>query len=61
MTDAPETPAILYHYSDTKGFQGIVPSKELWLHDAYFSNDYTEHTLILEKAVAHLSLTVYWS
>jgi hypothetical protein len=51
MSDAPDR---FYHYSDTRGFQGIVTSRELWLHDAYFSNDYTEHRLVLEKAVSRL-------
>jgi hypothetical protein len=51
MSDEPDT---FFHYTDTHGFHGIVTSKELWLHDAYFSNDYTEHRLILEKAVAQL-------
>jgi hypothetical protein len=51
MSDAPDK---FYHYTDIKGFQGIVTSKEFWLHDAYFSNDYTEHRLILKQAVARL-------
>ena len=54
MTYACEKLDTVYHYCDLTGFQGILASKELWFHDAYFSHDYTEHRLILEKAVAHL-------
>jgi len=44
----------VYHYTDVSGFQGILATKTLWLSDAYFTNDYTEHRLVLDKAVAKL-------
>ena len=54
MTDVLARPDTIYHYCGVSGFHGILTTKTLWLHDAYFTNDYTEHRLILEKAVTQL-------
>jgi len=48
-------PDRLYHYCGVTGFQGILASKTLWLSDAYYMNDYTEHIWILRKAIERLS------
>jgi hypothetical protein len=47
---AEELPEALYHYCGVEAFFGIVKSKELWLSNAYFTNDYSEHKWALEKA-----------
>ena len=54
MTDVPDTPDTIYHYCGVSGFHGILESKTLWMSDAYSMNDYTEHRLILDKAVEQL-------
>ncbi len=54
MTAPQDKHDTVYHYTDVSGFQGILTTKTLWFSDAYFTNDYTEHRLVLEKAVAKL-------
>ncbi|MGA2617199.1 MAG: DUF2971 domain-containing protein [Thermoguttaceae bacterium] len=44
-------PEILYHYCDANAFQGIVTSGQLWLTNAAFTNDYTEHKLLIKGAL----------
>jgi hypothetical protein len=50
-------PETLYHYCGVSAFHGIVKSKELWLSSAYFTNDYSEHKLLIDKAVKRLQST----
>ncbi len=52
-TDTPAdnaVPEILYHYCGVNAFHGIVTSKQLWLSNATFTNDYMEHRWLIEKA-----------
>ncbi len=43
-------PNILYHYCGVKEFHGIFSSKQFWLSNATFMNDYMEHRWLIEKA-----------
>ena len=54
MTTPQDKLDTVYHYTDVCGFQGILTTKTLWFSDGYFTNDYTEHRLVLENAVAKL-------
>jgi len=40
--DRPDGEKLLYHYTDTVGFQGIVREQCLWATDYRFLNDRTE-------------------
>ena len=54
---AEEVPKTLYHYCDVSAFYGILKSKEIWLSSAYFTNDYSEQKLLIDKAVERLQAT----
>jgi hypothetical protein len=43
-------PDTLYHYCGVEEFHGIISSKQLWLSNASFMNDYMEHKWLIEKA-----------
>jgi len=55
-----ETPPsrLLYHYTDAKGLEGIIRTRELWATNAAYLNDFQElkHTaaLVVEAAQARL-------
>jgi len=52
-TDTPAgeaLPKTLYHYYGVNAFHGIVTSKQLWLSNAAFTNDYMEHKWLIDKA-----------
>jgi len=51
---AVESPKTLYHYCGMSGFEGIVKNKNVWLSNAFFTNDYTEHRLLIDKALERL-------
>lgn len=39
----PHTPLVLYHYTNTKGFLGIVESRKLWASSVHCLNDALEY------------------
>lgn len=39
----------IYHYCSVSAFHGILSTKQLWLSNSLFSNDYKEQKLLLEK------------
>jgi len=43
-------PDTLYHYCGVSAFYSIITSKQLWLTNAYFMNDYMEHQWLIDKA-----------
>jgi hypothetical protein len=45
-----KVPDTLYHYCGVNGFHGIFSSKQLWLSNVSFMNDYMEHRWLIEKA-----------
>jgi hypothetical protein len=47
-------PATLYHYCSMHSFHGIVTSKQFWLSNVFFMNDYMEHVLLVNKARSFL-------
>ena len=46
---------IIYHYCGVRAFREIISTKELWLSDAYYMNDYAEHRWLLDRAVEHVT------
>ena len=49
---APGDPALVYHYTDTRGLLGIVTDKVLWASDVWFMND-TREALYGLDAIEH--------
>jgi hypothetical protein len=50
------TPSVLYHYTDTKGFMGIISKNTLWSTRIDFLNDSSEIPYarqLFEKRIAH--------
>jgi hypothetical protein len=49
-----ETPAKLYHYTDSAGLKGIVDSKSIWLTHFRYTNDASEVTYGIKRAIEHI-------
>lgn len=51
-SDIPDT---VYHYCGVSSFYGILTSKQLWLNNVHFMNDYAEQLGFIEKAKKRLN------
>ena len=51
-----DKPSVIYHYCGLTAFAGIVKGKAIWLSDAYYMNDYSEHRLIIDKAIQRIEM-----
>lgn len=50
----PKPPKTLYHYCGVAAFHGVITSKRLWLSNATFTNDYTEHKWLTSMALERI-------